>query len=221
MKPNKRKAKPRMWKLTGRRWGIVGAAALAVVLVLAIMMMPRGEVAAWVNGERITPQEVEETQARYRAYDMTISYDQALEHMITEMILFREAEKGGYLPTLEDAESELDAQLRMRGLTKEDLEARLDMFDIPYQEHLEDFRREMAIQDYLDAVVEVPEVTREEVEQHYAYLKQTVPEDQLAPLEEIEAHLIMELEQEKHQEAVSDFIEELKEKASIKYGSPG
>ena len=207
------KIDPRRWNLTGGIWGIVGVAALAVVLALAIMMIPRAEVAARVNGERITAEDVEEMQARYG-----ISHDQALDHLITKTILLQEATKGGYLPTLEDAEFELHTQLAAVNMTREDLDLQLELYGISYEEYLEGYRTDLAIQNYLEAAVEVPEVTEEEVEALYDYYRQIVPEDQLPPLEEIEEFLIAELEQQKHEEAISALIDELKEKARIKYG---
>ncbi len=207
------KIDPRRWKFTGGVSVIAGVAALVVVLVLVVMMVPRAEVAARVNGERITAEDVEELQARHG-----ISHDQALEHLITKTILLQEAEKGGYLPTLEDVEFELHTQLAAMNMTREDLDVQLEIYGISYEEYLEGYRTELAIQSYLEATVEVPEVTEEEVEERYDFYRQTVPEEQLPPFEEIEAYLVMELEQEKHQEAISALIDELKEQASITYG---
>ncbi len=212
------KVDPRSWRLTGGIWGIVGVAALAVVMALAVMMIPRAEVAAKVNGESILVEDVEELQVRY---GMSIDYEQALEHLITEMILFQEAEKGGYLPTRKDAESELHTQLAMMGLTKEDFDEQLKAHTISYQTYLEGFRREMAIHDYLDAAVEVPDVTEEEAREFYDDYAQQHPDEELPSFEDAKSSIIQMLERERQQDAqaaIQLLIEDLREESTIEYG---
>jgi len=199
------KIDPRRWKLTGGIWGIVGVAALAVVLALAIMMIPRAEVAARVNGERITAEDVEEMQARYG-----ISHDQALDHLITEKLLYQEATSKGHALSTSDAEFELQTQLATMNMTREDLDLQLQFHGISYEEYLEGFRTGMSIQNYLEATIEV---TEEEAMTRYDELAELYGES-LPPFEAVKPQIIAELQQE----AMPSLIDELKEQASITYG---
>jgi len=199
------KIDPRRWKLTGGIWGIVGVAALAVVLALAIMMIPRAEVAARVNGERITAEDVEEMQARYG-----VSHDQALDHLITEKLLYQEARNKGHALSTRDAEFELHTQLAAMNMTREDLDLQLQFHGISYEEYLEGFRTGLSIQNYLEATIEV---TEEEAMARYDELAELYGES-LPPFETVKQQIIAELQQS----AMPSLIDELKEQASITYG---
>jgi len=201
------KVDPRTWKLTGGIWGIVGVAALAVVLALVVMMIPRAEVAARVNGERITEQDVAELQARA---GMGISYDQALEHLITEKLLYQEASNKGHALSTSDAESELETQMAAMNMTREDLDWQLQQHGISYQEYLEGYRTGLSIQNYLEATIEV---TEEEARARYDELKELYG-DQLPPFETVKQQIIAELQQE----AMPSLIDELRDRADIEYG---
>ena len=103
-------------------------------------------------------------------------------------------------------------------MTMEEFQEQLEVQGLSYQEHLEDFRAQLAIQDYLYDAVEVPEVTEEDVKEFYEAWKQMLPEEQEPPhFEELKSEIIMHLEQQKQQEAIVPFIEELRAKADIEY----
>jgi len=165
------------------------------------------DVAATVNGERITAEDVAETQARYDRYGMSMSFDQALEHLITEELLYQEAKDKGHALSTRDAESELETQLAVSGMTREELDSQLQLHGISYQEYLERFRRDFAIKDYLEATIEV---TEEEAMARYDELKELYG-DQLPPFEMVKQQIIAELQQE----AMPSLIDELREKADI------
>ncbi len=211
------KVDPRRWQLAGGIWGIVGVAALAVVLALVVMMIPRAEVAARVNGEKILVEDVQQIEEQYRQQGMSISFDQALDQLITQKLLYQEVRNEGYALSTSDAESELEAQLAAMNMTRDDLDMQLQLQGISYEEFLEGFRTGMSIQNYLQAAVEVPEVTEEEIEELYDYYRQMIPEEDLPPLEYVRADLVMELKQQKRLKAESDFIDELRDKADIEY----
>ena len=197
---------PRRWKFGGGVSGIVGIAALAVVLVLVIMMVPRPEVAARVNGEKILAEDVAEFQARYGI----VSAEEALDHLITERLLLQEATKGGHLPTPEDVEFELNTQLAMAGMTGEDLEAQLGLHDMSYDDYLKGLRKSMAIQRYLEHTIEV---TEEEARARYDEYAELYG-DSLSPFDQLKQQMVGELQQE----ALPSLIERLREEANIKYG---
>lgn len=212
---------PRQWKLTGGIWGIVGVAALAVVLVLVIMMVPRAEVAARVNGEKILAEDVEQMQEQYQQRDMSITFDQALEQLITKALLLQAAEQSGHLLTMEEADQQLQDQLAATNRTKEDLLAQLDLYGMSYDEYLEEYREHASIENYLTAAVPVDEVTEEEAREFYDDYAQQHPDEELPSFEDAKSGIIQMLEQEKRQEAqlaMQLLIEDLRAEASIKYG---
>lgn len=197
---------------------IVAAAVLTGALVLATIAAPGSEVVARVNGEAITAGDV--TKLRVKAFEfnkMQISEEEALEQLIAETVLYQEADEQGYAPTMDEAEQELEARVASSGRTMEDFEAELANSSFSYEEYLQDFQRHLAINSYVDDAVQVPEVTEIEARVFYENYKQQYPEAELPPFEQLKSEIMALLEQQKQQEATSLLIEELKEKADIKY----
>ncbi len=200
---------------------IVAAAVLTGALVFATIAAPGSEVVARVNGEAITAGDVTKLRVKvYESYRMQISEEEALEQLIEETVLYQEAEQQGYAPTMDEAEQELEARVASSGRTMEDFKADLAKSGFSYfsyEEYLQDFQRQLAINSYLDDAVQVPEVTELEARVFYENYKQESPEAELPPFEQLKSEIMALLEQQKQQEATSLLIEELKEKADIKY----
>ena len=200
---------------------IVAAAVLTAALVFATIAAPGSEVVARVNGEAITAGDVTKLRVKlYEAYRMQISEEEALEQLIEETVLYQEAEQQGYAPTMDEAEQELEARVASSGRTMEDFKADLAKSGFSYfsyEEYLQDFQRQLAINSYLDDAVQVPEVTELEARVFYENYKQESPEAELPPFEQLKSEIMALLEQQKQQEATSLLIEELKEKADIEY----
>lgn len=200
---------------------IVAAAVLTGALVFATIAAPGSEVVARVNGEAITAGDVTKLRVKvYESYRMQISEEEALEQLIEETVLYQEAEQQGYAPTMDEAEQELEARVASSGRTMEDFKADLAKSGFSYfsyEEYLQDFQRQLAINSYLDDAVQVPEVTELEARVFYENYKQQSPEAELPPFEQLKSEIMALLEQQKQQEATSLLIEELKEKADIKY----
>jgi len=203
--------------------GIVAIAVVAVVLVLTIPLadndvpvnndVPDNNVAATVNGEEIMQEDVAEMQELYEAQGMPISEEEVLEQLIMQEVLYQAATE--YLPTEEEAEEQLEAQVAMMGMTMDEFHEALEAEGLSYDEQLEDFRRQLAIQGFLHEEVEVPEVTEEEAREFYDEYKQQHPDQELPPFEEVKPQIVMQLEEQRQQEAMGPFIEELVEKADI------
>ena len=200
---------------------IVAAAVLTAALVFATIAAPGSEVVARVNGEAITAGDVTKLRVKvYESYRMQISEEEALEQLIEETVLYQEAEQQGYAPTMDEAEQELEARVASSGRTMEDFKADLAKSGFSYfsyEEYLQDFQRQLAINSYLDDAVQVPEVTELEARVFYENYKQESPEAELPPFEQLKSEIMALLEQQKQQEATSLLIEELKEKADIEY----
>jgi len=218
-------------KSTLKQWKVIaGIATIAVVAVVLALTIPSADngvpdndeapaakVAATVNGEEIIQADVAEVQQLYAAQGMPISEAQALEQLIQERVLYQAAELGDFVPTEEDAEEQMEAQVAMMGMTMEEFHQALEAEGLCYDEQLEDFRRRLAIQNYLSEAIGTPEVTEEEAREFYEDYEQQYPEDELPPFEEIKAQIITHLEQEKQQAAVLLVIEELVEEADVEY----
>ena len=198
---------------------IVAAAVLTAALVLATTAAPGSEVVARVNGEAITAGDVTKLRVKaYESYQMQISEEEALEQLIAETVLYQEAEQQGYAPTMDEAEQELEARVASSGRTMEDFKADLAAKSgFSYEEYLQYFQGQLAINSYLDDAVQVPEVTDLEARVFYENYKQQSPEAELPPFEQLKSQIMALLEQQKRQEATSLLIEELKEKADIEY----
>ncbi len=200
--------------------GIVAVAVVAVALVLTIPVadngLPDNDVAATVNGEEIMQADVAEMQQMYAAQDMPISEEEVLEQLIRQEVLYQAATE--YLPTEEEAVEQLEAQLGMMGWTMEEFRDMLEEEGLCYDEQLKDFRRHLAVQDFLNEEVEVAKPTEEEVREFYEDWKQTLPEEQEPPpFEEVEPEIVMHLQQQEQDEAMRPFIDELIEEADIEY----
>lgn len=211
--------KLRNWKVVAVIAGVVAVAALTVVLVQANIAARDADVVARVNGERITSQDVAELQASYQQYyDVEITTGQALEQLITQKVLYQEARHKGHLLTMEEAEQELHAQLGAANLTPEDFRAQLDVYGVSYDEYVEHYRKQTAIEHYLTAEVPVVEVTEEEARELYNDYVQQFPDEEFPPFEEMESYMTSILEQERQQEAQEAMlllIEQLREEADI------
>jgi len=200
--------------------GIAAVAVLTVLLILGTIGAPGSDVLASVNGEKITTEDAARVQASYLQSGMNITTQQALEQLITEKLLYQKAEEAGYSLTPEEAEQELQTQLGAANLTREDLQAQLDWSHISYEEYLEDFRRQLAIENYLNDTVPVDAVTEEEARAYYedyreSFLQQ-YPDQPFPPFEQVQSEIVKLLSQEKQQEAMLILIEELKEKADVR-----
>jgi hypothetical protein len=198
---------------------IVAVAVLTAALLLTAIAPPGSEVVAKVNGEAITAGDV--TKLRVKAYEMyriQMSEEEALEQLIAWAVLYQEAEQQGYAPTMDEAEQELEALAASSGRTIEDIKAELaNKFSFSYEEYLQDFQRQLAMESYLADTVQVPEVTEEEAREWYKDYMQQHPEAGNITFEQRELEIMALLKQEKRQEARSLLIEELKETADIEY----
>jgi parvulin-like peptidyl-prolyl isomerase len=198
---------------------IVAVAVLTAALLLMAIAPPGSEVVARVNGEAITAGDVTKLRAKaYELYRIQMSEEKALEQLIAETVLYQEAEQQGYTPTMDEAEQELESRVASSGMTIEDIKAEFaNKFSFSYEEYLQDFQIQLAINSYLDDAVQVPEVTEEEAREWYKDYMQQHPETEYPPFEQQKSQIMAILKQEKQQEAASLLTEELKEKADIEY----
>jgi len=150
----------RNWKVIAAIAGIVTVAVVAVVLILG-----NSDVLAVLDGEKITREDVEQLQERqWEWYGFSMDEDEALEEIIADKLLYREAGREGHVPpTEEETEREMEARLAAMNLTPEDFRALLDMDDASYAEYLRLYRRQLAIESYLKTVIDVDKEEDEEL----------------------------------------------------------
>ncbi len=183
----------RRWKLRGSLWVIVAVAAVITALVIAFAVAPRSDVLARVNGEEITSDEVYRMQVSYYwRYGDDLSDSEALELLILEKLLYREAEREGHVPG--DAETEYEWQTYLE-MTEEEIRAQLEMDGLSYDEYFEDFRKTLAIMKLQIAVHDTFEVTEEEVGRLYQEFLELG--DDLEPFEEMKEDLIAFIKHER------------------------
>ena len=154
----------RNWKVIAAIVGIVAVVAVAAVLILQ-SIAPPDNVVAILDGEEITREDVEQLQERqWEWYGFSMDEDEALEEIIADKLLYREAAREGHVPpTEEETERELQARLAAMNVTLESWRALLGFDDSDYAEYLRLYRRQLAIESYLKTVIDVDKEEDEEL----------------------------------------------------------
>lgn len=214
-----------------KRWiiaaGIVVVAVIATVLVIVSAGEPDDNgapdrvVLATVNGEEITEEEVSRVRLRMFSWDgVLLETEEVLEQLISQRLLFREAERRDLVPTIEETEAELLGTLPS-GMTLEALRQIWREEGIIYDDYLEYYRVTLAITRYLDATIEVPAVTEEELmalyEGYREYHGQRSPEEEPPTFEEMRSTLAIMFEEQERQKATYLLLQELRSQADIQY----
>lgn len=209
---------------------IAGPAAvvvLALVLVLVVFTPPDdngvpSDVLALVNGESITSADVSEMQRLVLYWDGEfVDADQVLDQLITQRLLFREAERRDYVPSDVDVEIELIMRLGILGMPLDQLYLILQEAGISYDEFLEYRKVQAAITVLLDDDVEQPEVTEEEALAYYEDYRERYMEKfggrEPRPFETMRSEIIGIVQAEKRQDAIFAYVKELRANADIIY----
>ncbi len=180
-------------------------------------------VVATVNGEDVFSSEVLAVQNMYAQQGMELTEEQALEQLVSEMVLSQKASEEGFDSNIDDAEAMMSAQLAQMGMTLEDYKQELEAQGISYEDELNQLIKQISIQNYLNSIFEdeVFDVSEEEIAEYYEmyveYYSTQEPDEEIPTLEELEPQIIFEIEQQKQQEAMEDFIRELVNEANVEY----
>lgn len=208
--------------------GITAAAVLAIVLVLVLVAAPHNDappdtkVLVIVNGDEITEEDVAMVQLQMFHWDRRwVEADEVLEQLIAERLLFREAERKGYVPTMIETEVEVESRLMETGMPVEVFAAILEEEGFSYSDFLEHMQVQLAISNYIHATVEIAEVTEEEAREFYEYYSENYrernPGEEPPPFDELESRIYAVLEETKLWQAMSAYVWELREEAEIVY----
>jgi hypothetical protein len=178
-----------------------------------------GEVAAIVNDMEILQEDVLLFQQSLIQQGQQVSEQEALEQLINQEVLYQEASAQGYDVTDEEAESEIENQLTQQGMSLEEYKEQLESQEISYEEQLNSIKKQLNIQNYIDSQISEDDlsVTAEEVQEYYDLYVQELGEDEAPAFEEVEDQIEMVVQQNKEQEIISLLVQELVEKANIKY----
>lgn len=205
-KANRTASRFRNWRVIALVTGAVTIGVLTVVLV--VLGAANGDVVATVNGEKITTADVAQMQARYEFYyGEEYAFEQALERLIVEAVVYQEAKRAGYLPDMGQAEQELRAQLARDGWTMEELLAALEQYGIVHDDYMETFHRELAMGNYLDDEVAV---SAEQARERYDNLFE-IYQGELPPFDSMKEQIIIDMEREN----LARLIEGLRAEARI------
>ncbi|HMA83159.1 MAG TPA: SurA N-terminal domain-containing protein [Candidatus Thermoplasmatota archaeon] len=123
-----------------------------------------GTIAATVNGEEITTDEVTLFVQQQQGQ---ISESYALERLIEQKILTQQARLEGYTPTDQEAEDYLKDLLTQRNQTLDEYKQYLEQQELSYEERLQSYKDQLALQNYLDDAIKAEkyDLSDEEAEQ--------------------------------------------------------
>ena len=175
-------------------------------------------VVAVVNGDEISSEQVTAVQQSFLMQGQQIPEEDALEQLINQLVLEQKVEEENIVITTEDAEILISEQLAMQGATLEDYKQQVASQGISYEQDLENIKRQIAVQFYLESQLEGQsfEVTEQEAQEFYALYEQQSVEE-VPSYEELEPQIIVALEQQKQQEAIIEHIQELRMNADVEY----
>jgi parvulin-like peptidyl-prolyl isomerase len=177
-----------------------------------------GTVVATVNGEEITFDDVTSIQQSYMQQGQQLLEEEAIEQLIDQKILIQEAQQQGFMQTDEEAESTIETILLEQNSTLEEYKQQLKQQGLSYEEQLQEYKNQAAIQNYLNDVFknENFSVTDEEAINYYEIYQQQ-SEQEVPPYEDLESQIKDYLRQQKQQEAINALVQELREDADIKH----
>ena len=172
------------------------------------------QVVATVDGQEITSDEVMSIVEMGMLQGYQVSQEDALDQAIIVAMLTQEAEENNLLPTTAETEDMIRMQLEQTGSSIDELNQHIAMQGISYEQLVEDFRKQMGIQAYLELKLADAdfEVSQEEA---MAFYEMYAALEELPPFEEVENEIMSILMEEKQQEVINELINEVRESKEI------
>lgn len=193
-------------------FAIIGICVL--ILNLDKIFPDKGTSVAIVNGEAITTKDIENTFKTVPSmYKPLLKEEEILNQTIINKLLLQEAAKAGIAATNDEAEAVIDKTLAVAQMSKNDFKAYLKGQNLTYDEMLEFYRTNIAIEKLLQATAYVGiNVSAEEIKEFYNNNSEDLANISLESIEgEIENFLL----QQKKTEASNKYISALIASASI------
>ncbi|MCH8519658.1 MAG: hypothetical protein LAT82_02790 [Nanoarchaeota archaeon] len=171
-----------------------------------------------VNGDDVLAQDIVMVQMQLQNQGFQVTQEDALEQVITNIVLLQAVQRENFEISNEEAEEELVQLLQTQGFTLDELKTDLQEQGISYEATLEDFKERVAVDRFLSQNIDenLVQVTQEEVEEFYAQYAIQMGENTPA-FEEIELQIIAQLEQDKLRQLQTALINELIEEADIEF----
>lgn len=213
--------------------GIGSGVAATAIIVSVLMFMPSeltsddidvvpqsdNPIVAEINDEVIRLDEVEDTIDTYLSQGQQLGKSAALDRLIVETLLIDEAETRDIAVTIEEAEEQLTNTYKQSGLTEVQFEQRLEQLGTTYDKTLEMYKDQLIINELLSQELSDTEITVSDQEAKLFYDQNLdMIKSQMGNatvFEDVSPQIKNTLQQQKQQQFVSDFIEELKDDAMI------
>ncbi|MDP2650268.1 MAG: SurA N-terminal domain-containing protein [bacterium] len=177
---------------------------------------------ARVNGEAVSQKDYEETLAQIQAVQGaqpgTETTDeqkqQALQAVVSRALVLQKAEEEGMVATAEEVEQQLQ-EIRARFESSAAFEAALREGNVTQAAFRVNVEEDLTIQKYLDAHVDVSAIAVSDAEVETAYGEIVAVQEGVPPLQEVRAEVETALLQQKQQQAVDQFLQQLLADADV------
>ncbi len=205
--------------------GVLAVAAIAVFIIFSNtggtnqqnvnQQVNPNKVLATVEGAEITQAEVNSIKQR-AGPRQNVSDQQALESAINQEVLYQKAKQEGFVPTNREVKQRVNESLQQQGQTLQQLKQRLQSQGTSFEDQLSNYKRQLAVQSYLQDALDIKNVTDQEARNFYQQYNQT-SQQPIPPYEQIKPQIVSRLEQQKRQQAIQSLIEQLKPQFDIQY----
>ena len=177
------------------------------------------KIVAYVDDHPITEEEVQKAQEYLEAQsERMVNRTEAVQRMIDEKLILDDAQEHGFAQTTQETELEIGKILATRNQTLEDFRARVESQNESYEEEIEYYRKQLLIEKYLNKVITKPNVTNAQALSYYNENKDKIFTGEVAlSYEQISEQLRLALERKEEQEAISKYLEKLRQNANITY----
>ncbi len=192
--------------------GVLVIAAVAIVILNLNLPLTKEELAARVNGREITMQELDESYGRLSPiYQSLLGKKGLLDELINQQLFIEEA----YSRNMTVSEQELNTTIylfminNLMNLTE--LQDALDEEGMTMDDFREVYTKKILIDKLFSEVLKDINVTDEEAEEYYNQNSDLFN----VSYENVSENIKMFIESQKQQQAITEFINKLREKADI------
>ncbi|MFW6282815.1 MAG: hypothetical protein ACOC1P_02065 [Minisyncoccales bacterium] len=175
-----------------------------------------GNVVAVVNGEEIESDAVIEIQQVFAQQGQEISQEDAINQVVSQVVLTQKAKEEGFSVSTEEAEDILETQLTQQNMSLDDYKEQIELQGTSYEEELDNIKDQLANQNYVSSILEDEEfdVSDEEAREFYSVYEEQSTEE-VPSFEELEPQIVLQLQQQKQQEYLNEFIQQLMDESDV------
>ena len=227
----KEEIKVKQLKKNKSKNNLIIIAVIGIIIICALILYfmsfnkaPSEDIAAIVNGESITMQDIDEQYGRVpEEYKQFITKELLLNQSINELLLLQEAKKQGISITNEELSKVIDDAIAQSGLSKEEFDKTLEEQGLTMKFVEDYYKKQMVINNLLNkTVVSKIVVSSSEIKEYYENNK-----NEFVMPEQVRArHILVNSSEEaenilKELKNGADFIELAKEKSICPSASEG